>query len=242
MGSFTTNTSTNIMKAFFNETAQATGGAAAAGKLVSAATIATTQNYVIYHHSTSNVLGIYSASSASTNIVRHRVDLISGGSAILALNDANFPTNGNTFAASGTNVGFANYGGYQGMSQRTDGLNTNSHSWTNWTVGTGTGSGGNTPWNASNAQQIGFPMATSAQSNGTNIVGFCLSAGGSSITLGTAAAVDGLSGLPVSTTVLLPSTPTAQVIFAYGDLSSARPVGTNDTPVFTQNAIVISLE
>lgn len=229
------------MKAFFNDVAPT--ATSAAGKLVSAATIAGSNNYVIYQHSATNALGIYSA-SAGNSIVRHRVDLISGGSTIQALTDANFPTTGNSFAPTGANVGFANYGSYQGMSQRTDSGTNNSHSWSTWTLGIGTASNSNTPWSASNAQQIGFPMATSAQVNGSHIVGFCLSAGGSSLTgqLGTAAGADGFSGAPQSAILLLPGTVTAQVIFAYGDLSAARPVGQNDTPVFTQNAIVITLE
>ena len=242
MGSFTTGASTQLMKAIFNTLATTSGTATADGRLLSAATIANTSNIAIYNQTSSGTAGIYACIStghaASTATVRHRIDLIAGAnSAIVPLTDLNFPNNGNTFSPnSTTNVGFATYGNYQGMSQRMDGLTDNNHSWTSWTLG----DGGSGKYQASNTQQIGFPTcATTAQTGA--IVGFCVSAGGSS-TLNTTAAVTGLSGGATSTTQLLSGSPTAQVIFAYGDLSTARAVAVSDTPVFTAGAIIISLD
>lgn len=246
MGSFTTGASVQLMKAIFN-TVPTTGATATAdGRLLSAATIANTSNIVIYNQASTGTAGIYACVSTghatTTACVRHRIDLIAGAnSAIVPLTDANFPTTGNTFSPnSTTNVGFATYGNYQGMSQRTDGLTDNNHSWTSWTLETSATTAGNTPWQAKNAQQIGFvTCATTAQTGA--IVGFCVSAGGSS-TLNTPATGDGRSGGATSTTQLLSGSPANQVIFAYGDLSTARPVAVSDTPVFTQNAIIISLD
>ena len=240
MGSFTTGAATQLMKALFNT---AIPTSAADGRLVSLAAIAGTHQYAIYSYNTTTGTGIYSASSV-TSFVRHRIDLIQGTA--VGLTDACFATN-NTFQVASTGgTGFANYTNYQGMSQRTDSGTDNNHSWQNWTLGTGAASSGNTPWKAENAQQIGFPTAGSGSSPNT-IVGFCLSAAGSQ-TLGTAALGTGLgtgtgASAAFSTTQLLSAAPTTtQVIFAFGDLSSPRTVNGNDTPVFTQNAIVITLD
>lgn len=242
MGSFTTGASTQLMKALFNTLATTGATATADGRLLSAASITNTSNIAIYNQTSAGTAGIYACVStghaASTATVRHRIDLIQGANAaIVPLTDANFPGTGNTFSAnSTTNVGFANYGSYQGMSQRTDGLTDNNHSWTSWTLG----DGGSGKYQASNAQQIGFPTCAVTAQTGA-IVGFCVSAGGSS-TLNTPAAVTGLSGLPTSNTQLLSGSPAAQVIFAYGDLSTFRGVAVSDTPVFTTGAIIISLD
>ena len=237
MGSFTTGASTQLMKALFNT---AIPTSAADGRLVSAATIAGTHQYAIYSASTTAGAGIYSASSANT-FVRHRIDLIQG--ATVGITDANFATN-NGYTATTGNTGFANYTNYQGMSQRTDSGTDNNHSWQNWTLETSTTTAGSTPWQAKNAQQIGFPTCGAT---GNSIIGFCISAGGCQ-TLGTAALATGLgtgtgASAAVSTTQLLSAAPTTtQVIFAYGDLSGLRTVANTDTPVFTANAIVITLE
>jgi hypothetical protein len=242
MGSFTTGAATQLMKALFNTLTTASATVTADGRLLSGTTIGNTSNIVIYNQASAGTAGIFACISTghaqSTATVRHRIDLIAGANAtIVPLTDLNFPTNGNTFSPnSTTNVGFATYGNYQGMSQRTDGLVDNNHSWTSWTLGAGTG----TVWQAKNAQQIGFPTCVSTAQTGA-IVGFCISAGGST-SLGVTAPATGLSSAATSTTQLLSGTPTAQVIFAYGDLSGARAVAVTDTPVFTADAIVITLE
>ena len=236
MGSFTPGASAQIMKALFNSVQPTTG--TGTDKNTPATTIPTTgaSAFRIYNAATAttNEMGIF---SAGTDSVRHRIDLIKSGALTTGLTEANFASN-NTLTATGVATGFADYAGYTGMSQVSSGNPTGNHLWTSWTLGAEAGSTGK--YQVSNTQQIGFPTC-SASGATNNIIGFCLSAAG--IANGTASnTTTGVAAAPASTTTILTTTPAAQVIFAYGDLSTGRFVNNNDTPVFTLGAIIITLD
>ena len=239
-GSFTPGAAQQIMTALFNSAQPtATGGT---GKLSSITGIPTTgaSTFRIYNSSvnTTNEMGIY---SSGVETVRHRIDLIQNSSTTTGLTETNFSVN-NAFTANGSGgTGFANYLNYTGMSQVSSGVGTApNHSWTSWNLQAETGSTGK--YQVSNAQQIGFPTCGASPGATNTITGFCLSAAGTAA-LGTAAnTTTGVAAAPVSTTQLLTTAPAAQVIFAYGDLSTGRFVNNNDTPVFTLGAIIITLD
>lgn len=235
MGSFTPGAAAQIMKALFNSVQPTTG--AGTDKNTPATSIPTTgaSAFRIYNAATATTLemGIF---SAGTDSVRHRIDLIQNSAGLTTgLTEANFASN-NTLTVAGVATGFASYTGYTGMSQVSSGTPSGNHLWQSWTLAPEAGTTGK--YQVSNTQQIGFPMSTAVPNN---IVGFCLSAAG--IANGTAAnTTSGAAAQPASTTTILTTTPAAQVIFAYGDLSTGRLVSANDTPVFTAGAIIITLD
>jgi len=230
MGSFTSLTATQIMRAIFptsttSHTAITTPTTALSG-------------YKIYNSSTAaNQIGLYSLAGA----VVHSCNLVLGTSGAQSnpqgsiMTDANFITSpqlggitGNTGTAGNLSYpiisGGSPYVGYTGMAMVTSG-GTGTHTWTGWTLSETSNKG-----QAVSANQIGFPVL-GAGSAAQNVFGFVISAHAST------------SVPPNSASQLLSSngggTP---VVIAYGDLSSGRQLTAGDTPVFADGAITITLE
>lgn len=189
---------------------------------------------------TSNSVGVF-AHTGSTSGVRHRMDLLqaggSGGTQISqGLVDARFGPNAlnGSHAQTLAAINFANYTNYQGMSMVASAQA--NHGWLGWNL---VGAQTDGEFKVTNNGPIAFP---SCGATPNTVCGFVLSAAGTST--GTAAnAVEGTSGTTSSATQLLASYSGANgtVMFAYGDLSSFRTISNGDTPVFTTQAISITL-
>ena len=188
---------------------------------------------------TSNSVGVF-AHTGSTSGVRHRMDLLkaggSGGTGISqGLVDARFGANAlnGSHAQTGDAINFANYTNYAGMSMVASAQA--NHGWLGWNL---IGAQTDGEFKVTNNGPIAFP---SCGATPNTVCGFVLSAAGTSA--GGAAATDGTSGTTSSATQLLASYSGANgtVMFAYGDLSSFRTISNGDTPVFTTQAISITL-
>ena len=189
----------------------------------------------------SNTVGVF-AHTGSTSGVRHRMDLLqaggTGGAAInsnTGLVDARFGANAlnGNHAQTGAAINFANYTNYEGMSMVA--TTQGNHGWLGWTL---VGPQTDGEFKVTNNGPIAFP---SCGTNPNTVCGFVLSAAGTSA--GAAADSDGTSGTTSSATQLLGSYSGSNgtVMFAYGDLSSFRTISKGDTPVFTAQAISITL-
>ena len=237
MGSFTAGTATVVMKAIFptlNNT------------LVPLATSTTAVSGFKIYNSTSNTAGQIGILSQVTNVV-HRIDLITGslvaasGAVPTAMTDVNFATTPAAGTISGTltiqgtlaychptaGVGTPakNYTGYTGKLMGTGA--PAAHQWTGWTITDGTGS---TQPKAVNTGQIAFPTLGSS-SVAQTVYGFAISA------------CTTTESAPASNSTLIAATTSGMpVVIAYGDLSTARGIAETDTPVFTDQAIQITLE
>ena len=189
---------------------------------------------------TINSVGVF-AHAGSGSGVRHRMDLLqaggNGGTGISqGLVDARFGANAlnGSHAQTNTAINFANYTNYQGMSMVASAQS--NHGWLGWNL---IGEQPDGEFKVTNNGPIAFP---SCGATPNTVCGFVLSAAGTST--GTAAnAVEGTSGTTSSATQLLASYSGANgtVMFAYGDLSSFRTISNGDTPVFTAQAISITL-
>ena len=188
---------------------------------------------------TSNSVGVF-AHAGSGSGVRHRMDLLqaggNGGTQISpGLVDARFGANAlnGNHAQTGSAINFANYTNYQGMSMVASAQS--NHGWLGWNL---IGEQPDGEFKVTNNGPIAFP---SCGATPNTVCGFVLSAAGTSA--GGAAATDGTSGTTSSATQLLASYSGANgtVMFAYGDLSSFRTISNGDTPVFTTQAISITL-
>ena len=251
MGSFTSLSATQIMRAIFPEAITGTGApGAGTGLIPFSATTVSPSAFRIYngHVATAGQMGIY---CGNTSNVIHTCHLVKGTSDASSnpstsdagglgnLRDANFAsasgaaavgTISGSFATVGGTANYVTVGGgyvsYTGVSMRSAGGTT--HSWTGWAL-TETSAKGQ----AVSAGQIGFP-ALGASSTAQDIYGFVICA--------QAAAADGVPTPNSTTTILASNTGGAPVIVAYGDLSTGRRLTTGDTPVFATGAITITLE
>lgn len=228
MGSFTSLTATQIMRAIFPTS-------------TSSHTALTTSNttpsgYKIYnsHTGAASQIGLYSAGSA----VVHSCNLVLGTNSAQTnpqgstMTDSNFTTSpavggitGSTTQAGSLSYPVTgSYVGYTGMVMVATGT-TGNHTWTGWTLSETSNKG-----QAVSASQIGFP-GLGAGSQPQNVYGFVISAHSAT------------SVAPNSASQLVSSngggTP---VVIAYGDLSSGRQLTQGDTPVFADGAITITLE
>lgn len=102
-----------------------------------------------------------------------------------------------------------------------------NHTWTGWTLTETSGKG-----QAVSNGQIGFPQLATG-SNGCTVWGFVISARAADAAPATANTL--IAAASAANT-------TAPLIIAYGDLSASRALGLNDTPVFANNAITITLD
>lgn len=125
-----------------------------------------------------------------------------------------------TFPATGS----GNYNGYTGKAMV--GSAVGNHSWLGWTLSEDTT---NNKGRAVSNGQIAFPTLANPSAS-QNVWGFCITAQGTD-------AVPNAAGFLIAA----PTTP-APLIVAFGDLSNARAVGQDDTPVFATGAITITLE
>lgn len=235
MGSFTAGTATVVMKAIF-PTANTT--------LVPISVSTTAPAGFKIYNSTSGTANQIGILSQVTNVV-HRIDLITGSTVATGssttptpMTDVNFATTPaagtitGTLAVQGTlaychatGVSGLNYISYTGKLMGT--ATPTAHTWAGWTITDGTGT---TQPKAVNNGQIAFPTLGTGSVAHT-VYGFAISA-----CTTTESAPTSYSALIAATTSGMP------VVIAYGDLSTARGIAVTDTPVFTAEAIQITLE
>jgi hypothetical protein len=222
MGSLTQASSQQIFSALF-PTGATSHTAASLGTTASGFRIYNTTN-------TAGQVGIFAGNAA----VIHQMTLILGtGDASsnpvpgIPLVDGNVLGNSlsSTPTPSAGTITFANQASYpnSGLIGGSVAMG-NPNTWLGWTL-----DADGTKARARNNGSITFPTLTSGPKD---LWGWCISS------IATAA---NTGANPASTTQLL-ATANTPVIIAYGDLSFARRISSGDTPSFTNNAVVITLD
>jgi hypothetical protein len=234
MGSFTSATARILMDAIFP------ANPTSLDILTTAGTVA---SYRIYNNSdTAGAVGLR-MTGAGTKVVHscHLVVgsvLVNGNAPGTGLTDTNFPsgttnssarvgTIGGTTTPTGQGANTVTYptqvqyGGYTGKVMV--GAAAGSHDWRGWSINETSGKG-----EAVSSGPIAFPQSTT----------------GSCTVWGFVIAGQAADAQPATATTLIaaPTNTTAPLIIAYGDLSSSRSIGAQDTPVFASGAITITLD
>jgi len=201
-----------------------TGGGATAGSLR------------IYNTTSADTVGIYSR--VTSNVI-HQMTLIAGSTSAtgnpapgVGLNDTHVLANtlaaGTPTPSAGT-LEFCTNVKYLALSGTNGGnvaMNSGAGNWNGWTLSTVSNKG-----QAVNNGPITFP--TFNGSTAIHIWGWCVTAN---------AASAGNPSVPTSATQMVTGSPGIPTILAYGDLSFARTVSQGDTPSFTSQAVVITLD
>lgn len=231
MGSFTSGVAQQIMNALFPATTSTL--------VPFTATTTNVNAFRIYNNTDSaSQVGIRAVGS---NVI-HTCHLIIGfnaaGAVSTPIGDGCFTANPNrgSIALSGTpscgspswpGAGYVNYTGKAMVA-----TGAGNHTWLGWNLSEDTT---NNKGRAVSNGQIAFPTL-GAGSSTQNVWGFCITAQGTDAAVNTPGGV-GATGFLIAA----PTTP-APLIVAYGDLSTARAVSADDTPVFANQAITITLE
>lgn len=244
MGSFTTGTSRKLLPAIFPGDAAILNGAALGTALTSIRVYNTTTPVAAGN------VGIFTSDSNAATRLRHGIHLIassaaSAGGTTGTLADSNFSASGFVNGSGVLNglrlpptAGTSQYLGYAMHVCAAVAATTGVSSWRGWVLD-------GTAATVRNDGQITFPTNTAASGDVTApsvIVGFLITADvGNTSTNGGNATAGWINGGTAGTT-WSSDTVTGTAVIAYGDLSTYRDIKASDTPVFTGNAIQITLD